>query len=220
MKNIGQRIKEFRKKSNLTQEQLADYLNVTHKAVSKWECGVTVPDLSLIVPLARVLHVTTDELLGMDVIRVELEREKYDSAMEKYRDCEMTQLNYAWARNAVVDFPNVFDYTEWLAYAEYRLAFEECLNIHGSIGFIEEMTDNALRRLEKIIENCSDRVLVRKAIIDKIMILSFLGRNVEADWSAEFEYADPNIKTANQALLISESGRELLLHLEEKPSRM
>ena len=41
MNNIGQRIKKLRKMSDLTQEQLADHLGVTHKAVSKWECGVS-----------------------------------------------------------------------------------------------------------------------------------------------------------------------------------
>ena len=64
MNHIGQRIKELRKKKDLTQERLADYLGVTYKAVSKWECGTTTPDLSLIIPLARILQVSADELLG------------------------------------------------------------------------------------------------------------------------------------------------------------
>lgn len=64
MNNIGQRIKELRKKNDLTQETLADFIGITYKAVSKWECGMTVPDISLIMPLSRILHVTADELLG------------------------------------------------------------------------------------------------------------------------------------------------------------
>ncbi|MBO5299217.1 MAG: helix-turn-helix transcriptional regulator, partial [Clostridia bacterium] len=48
MNNIGQRIRELRKKNDLTQEVLADFLGVTYKAVSKWECGLSMPDLSLI----------------------------------------------------------------------------------------------------------------------------------------------------------------------------
>ena len=63
MNNIGQRIKDLRKKNDLTQEKLADFLGVTYQSVSKWECGVTMPDLALIVPLAKLLHVSTDELL-------------------------------------------------------------------------------------------------------------------------------------------------------------
>ena len=61
---IGERIKQLRKKNDLTQEKLADYLCVSYQAVSKWECGLSSPDLALIVPLAKLLNVTTDELLG------------------------------------------------------------------------------------------------------------------------------------------------------------
>ena len=61
---LGERIKELRKKNDLTQEKLADFLCVSYQAVSKWECGLSSPDLSLIVPLSKLLHVTTDELLG------------------------------------------------------------------------------------------------------------------------------------------------------------
>lgn len=61
---LGERIKELRKKNDLTQERLADFLCVSYQAVSKWECGLSSPDLALIVPLSKLLHVTTDELLG------------------------------------------------------------------------------------------------------------------------------------------------------------
>ena len=64
MYNIGKRIKELRIGKGLTQEKLADQLGVTYQSVSKWENGVTYPDLSLIVPLSGILKVSTDELLG------------------------------------------------------------------------------------------------------------------------------------------------------------
>ena len=63
--NIGEKIKELRKKNGLTQEKLADCLCVSYQAVSKWENGAASPDLSLIAPLTRILHVTADELLGI-----------------------------------------------------------------------------------------------------------------------------------------------------------
>ena len=47
---IGERIKYFRKENHLTQDQLADYLHVSYQAVSKWENGVSSPELSLIAP--------------------------------------------------------------------------------------------------------------------------------------------------------------------------
>ena len=65
MNGIGQKIKELRKKADLTQDRLADYLGVSPQAVSKWECDISTPDLSLIAPLCRVLGCTSDELLGI-----------------------------------------------------------------------------------------------------------------------------------------------------------
>lgn len=216
MNHIGQRIKDLRKKNDLTQEKLADFLGVTHKAVSKWECGVTVPDLALIVPLARVLHVTTDELLGMSDDGQDALREKYDKGMEKYRDCQLSQLNYAWARAALMDYPDDDRYMEWLAFAEYQLALEESKKENGSLDFITEMTDNALRRYETVMEHTTDSDLQRRAALGKAIVLRFLERTDEADWTAEFEYPDPEIKTAEQLLSISKTGRELLCFLEEE----
>lgn len=51
--NIGKKIKLLRKENEITQEKLAVYLNVSCQAVSKWENETTVPDISLIVPIAN-----------------------------------------------------------------------------------------------------------------------------------------------------------------------
>ena len=218
MQNIGQRIKELRKKNGFTQENLADYLGVTYKSVSKWECGVTTPDLALIGPLTEILHVSADELLGLNSAKKDIEREKYDRAMQKYYDCEVTQLNYAWARAALIDFPDDYRYMEWLAYAEYQLALEEYqkANSSGSVEFMNEMTDNALRRYETIIEMCLEQEIKRKAVIGKIMVLRFCERIDEAEWSAALEYPDPEINKASDVLKLSKAGRELLRLLEKE----
>jgi len=61
---IGQTIKKLRKEHNLTQEELAEQLNVTAQAVSKWENETGLPDISQIVPIASVFGVSTDVLFG------------------------------------------------------------------------------------------------------------------------------------------------------------
>lgn len=60
---IGESIRYHRKRLGLTQAELADRLGVTPQAVSKWESGVGLPDITMAVPLARALGTTTDELL-------------------------------------------------------------------------------------------------------------------------------------------------------------
>ena len=62
--NIGKLIAKQRKKLNMTQSELGKKLGVTDKSVSKWERGVNVPDISIIVPLCNILNISTDELLS------------------------------------------------------------------------------------------------------------------------------------------------------------
>ena len=61
---MGQIIRRLRKERNLTQEELAEQLNVTFQAVSRWENGTGMPDISQIVPLSKVFGVSTDVLFG------------------------------------------------------------------------------------------------------------------------------------------------------------
>lgn len=60
---LGIFITELRKEKGLTQAQLAQKLNVTDKAVSKWERGVGFPDIKLLEPLADVLDISLLELM-------------------------------------------------------------------------------------------------------------------------------------------------------------
>ena len=64
--SIGQTIKRLRKERNLTQDELAEQLNVTAQAVSKWENEIGLPDISQIIPLASVFGVSTDILFGIE----------------------------------------------------------------------------------------------------------------------------------------------------------
>ena len=62
--DIGNKIRELRNKYNFTQEELASKLNVTSQAISRWECGISLPDISMIPLLSKTLFVSADELLG------------------------------------------------------------------------------------------------------------------------------------------------------------
>lgn len=64
IKDMGNRIYEARKNAHYTQRQLADLINVSDKAISKWERGVGCPDISLLVPLSDALHISVNELMG------------------------------------------------------------------------------------------------------------------------------------------------------------
>lgn len=62
--SIGKTIKELRKNRSMTQEELAEKIGVTAQAISKWENESGMPDISQIVPLARIFNVSADTILG------------------------------------------------------------------------------------------------------------------------------------------------------------
>ncbi len=59
----GQFIAEKRKEKNLSQKELAEYLHITDKAISKWERGLSFPDITILIPLSEVLGVSIYDLL-------------------------------------------------------------------------------------------------------------------------------------------------------------
>ena len=125
MKNIGKRIKDLRKKNDLTQEKLADLLGVTYKSVSKWECGLTTPDLAMIVPLARVLHVSADELLGMKPTEQDERKAYFDAEYDEFWKKEDHKADYLLAKQAVKEYPEEYKYWHWLGTVEYYLSFDQ-----------------------------------------------------------------------------------------------
>lgn len=102
---IGKFISELRKSSQMTQKELAAKLNITDKAVSKWERGLSCPDISLLSSIAEIFGVTTGELLN---------GEKNDGNTEKMNPEKMEEsidnaLQYAdkTARNRAKSVQNI-----------------------------------------------------------------------------------------------------------------
>ena len=63
---FGERFQRLRKERGLTQDRIAEAVNVSSQAVSKWENDINMPDITLLLPLSELLGVTTDELLGKE----------------------------------------------------------------------------------------------------------------------------------------------------------
>lgn len=62
--SIGERLVSLRKSKNLSQEQVADEINVTRQTISKWETDQSMPDLDKVIPLCELYGITADELLS------------------------------------------------------------------------------------------------------------------------------------------------------------
>ena len=68
MESFGARLAELRRQHNLTQNDIADRLNISAQAVSKWENDLTSPDIDTLLKLADIFNISTDELLGKNKI--------------------------------------------------------------------------------------------------------------------------------------------------------
>lgn len=97
--SIGKFISTCRKDKGLTQMQLAEKLNITNRAVSKWETGKSVPDASIMLDLCETLNISVNELLSGERISMENYQKKADENL-----VEMTKEKEAANKAARIAF--------------------------------------------------------------------------------------------------------------------
>lgn len=91
---IGKFISECRKEKGLTQLQLAEKLNITNRAVSKWETGKSCPDASIMMELCGILGITVNDLLSGERITMEnYQKNAEDNLVELYRKKEKATMD-------------------------------------------------------------------------------------------------------------------------------
>lgn len=110
---IKLQISNLRKAHGLTQQKLADLLNVSFQTISKWENGITLPDITVLPELSRIFGVSTDELLGLKPLKNEYVPAKTSDAA--YWDSRLSYLQRT--RN---EFWNV-DYLQFLVEKVWRI---------------------------------------------------------------------------------------------------
>ena len=135
-KTIGNIIRELRCSRNLTQEQLAENLNITAQAISKWENNIGMPDISQVVPIAHFFGVSTDVLFGveekMDVDEVQTLIDKA-TTQESYKD------EYALLKEALRTYPgDIRLLSELLSCGECLLADGDTVNDAERNAIFEE----------------------------------------------------------------------------------
>lgn len=106
--NIGKFIQDLRKEYNLTQQELADKLEITDKAVSKWENGRCLPDVYFLNQLAKIFHVTVEELLKGER---NYKKKQIDNNNRK-KVLEVKNLSKSFAKSKVLDNINLEIYEQ------------------------------------------------------------------------------------------------------------
>mgnify|MGYP000631581308 CR=1 FL=1 len=99
---IGAKIAACRKRAGMSQEKLANELNISRQAVSRWETGEAVPDTEKVIQLSRIFHVTTDYLLldideaPQSAASAENNRETEQRAAEKRMKRQSMRMHFGW----------------------------------------------------------------------------------------------------------------------------
>ena len=140
---MGQIIRNLRKGRGYTQEELAERLNVTFQTISKWETDSGMPDISQIVPLAKIFDVSTDFLFGIDKTFETEEALKivsYANSVQEYGKLDTFLKSYDILMDGLKKYPN-----------NYLITYN-CMNLGVSLSLPENGWIYAKERVGKIID--------------------------------------------------------------------
>ena len=118
---LSKTLKLLRQKANKTQEDLANYLNITSQAISKWERDEGYPDITLLPRIASFFHVTVDTILGVDEATKQIKIDQFTAEYNKIRHHVPMDPTYnldegiALIRNALNEVPGDFFLEQLLA---------------------------------------------------------------------------------------------------------
>lgn len=103
---LSENLKKYRLLKNLTQEDIAEMLNITPQSVSKWERGESYPDITFLPALANIFETSIDLLIGMDTIRAEQTLYNiHKTATEFQRNGDYASAEKVY-RDALLIYPN------------------------------------------------------------------------------------------------------------------
>lgn len=119
--NLGTNLFNARKKSGLSQEQVAEKLGVSRQTISKWELGETIPDIYQSKRLSTLYHLTLDELIEFDVDIKEIQE-----AIEKTDDKLTEKIDWtkAWSKK----YPILASYHKEVKKETYEIALKNLLD--------------------------------------------------------------------------------------------
>jgi transcriptional regulator with XRE-family HTH domain len=172
---IGEKIKSLRKKREITQEQLAEYLNISFQSVSKWECGDAYPDVTMLPKIALFFGVTTDELLCIDKLKEQEDINKYFHRKNEALLIGDTKEAVAAMREVNAKYPGKFELMKELA---------DILRIDTVREPDVENKQNAYKEIislgEKIRAECKDDKIRREILKNMCVAYRNIGESEKA----------------------------------------
>ena len=177
---IGEKIRQLRRGRDMTQEELASALGVAYQTVSKWETGATSPDLGLIVPIARLFRVTTDELFDYSENADKARLEELDAQYQETFHTGDLRERMAISEQAVKEFPSDM---MWLSRYGWDIWCDAAIlpdkEAYRAAG------EKAVGIFRTVIERTQDMEVKAIAIDGIVQCLCYAGKKAEA-----LEYAE------------------------------
>ncbi len=197
-------IKKLRRDKDMTQEALAECLSVSPQAVSRWETGTAMPDISLLSALCHLFDVTSDYLLGIDVEKKEAKIEEISNRANKYLSRGYFEEARAILEEGLKAYPN-----------SYRL-IDDMLTIALCQGHASEDKERkreyyneCITLGEKILAECTVDTIRHSAI--QVLVFAYDGIG-EVDKARELAESMPTIALSRECLL-SRVGKGNKKHL-------
>ena len=147
MLKIGEKIKELRKAQGVTQEKLAEYLHISYQAVSKWENGLALPDLTLMPALSSFFGVSADYLLGITLSKTDEAVKNYIDKAEGYSHTGELHKGIAVIREALHTYPSNHRLLSMLVEFLFGLYCAD-----HTTDYAEEL----VRTAERLLKDCTD----------------------------------------------------------------
>lgn len=156
---IGDVIKKLRRERDITQEQLADMLGITSRAVSQWECGRASPDISQLPILSNIFGVSADILLEIDITQKEKRIDEILKEAESHWSKGYNNEGAKILREGLKEFPNSYKIMFNLMSCMWRVRDEP-----ENADKYDEMTAEVISLGEKILAECTDTDLRYSAL--------------------------------------------------------
>ena len=119
--SLGNSLFNARKKSGLSQEEVAAKLGVSRQAISKWELDETLPDIRQSKKLSNLYHLTLDELVDFDIDIKEIEQIIENTSEEKQQKIDWTKM---WEKK----YPVLTTYQQTVKVEDYAIRIQELLD--------------------------------------------------------------------------------------------
>ncbi len=177
MLKIGEKIKALRKKQDVTQEKLAAYLNISYQAISKWENGTALPDITLIPGIANFFGVSADELLGMKDTEETEELKEFEKIHDKNLSLGKIYDNIVLSRKVLEKYPRNY---QWMMNLSQSLCMYNDTEEHNKYSKEHDFQGEAIRLCERVLEDCTEESVRHRAIQNLCIEYPKVGKKEQA----------------------------------------